>query len=145
MDTQNNDLIKLFEAFYRFKEVNGTIPRIALINSIHAGLAGLERNQKEIIKQSIDDFQQIAQLIKDIYYQLYEEQPLAETEHQSKAQDILSLDEVIKTYKITRKIKDPRWREQNSDFPFYQPTGNNGKIITYRHEIEEYVKKKNKK
>lgn len=146
MDTQNNDLIKLFEAFYRFKEQYGELPKQTLRYSIYAGIAGLERTEQgneEILRQSIEDFKLIATTIQEIYETEYNNQTNKAKEECNKTKkEILTLDEVIREYGLPRRIKDAKWRDKNPNFPFHQPTGNRGSIKVFRSELEEYIKKK---
>lgn len=145
MDIQNNDLIKVFEAFYRYKERYGELHKHTLRHSIYAGISGLEYGEgsKEIIKQSIEDFKSIAVTIQEIYDTEYVSQTNnSHNNEKNTAKEIMSLDEVIKEYGITTKIKDPRWRNKHPNFPTHQPTGNRGKVLVYRSELEEYLKTK---
>lgn len=146
MDIHNNDLIRIFEAYYRFKEQHGELPKATLRHSIHAGIAGLERSEqgnKEIIEQSIQDFKLIAIAIQEIYDTEYTNQTDNAKEESSKAKkEILTLDEVIKEYGLPRRIKDPKWRNKNPNFPYRQPTGNRGGVTIWRSELEEYLKTK---
>lgn len=146
MDIQNNDLIKVFESFYRYKEKYGTIPLQTLKHSIHAGIAGLERGEKgnrEIVKQSIADFELISNIIQEIYETEYTAQTNnVEKENNNVPQEIMSLDEVIKEYGMTTKIKDPQWRKKHPNFPCYQPTGTRGKVLVFRSKLEEYLQTK---
>ncbi len=149
MNIQNNDLIKIFESYYRFMELYGRIPIEKLRYSIYAGIAGLECSEKEkkrIIEQSILDFELIAQTIREVYNSEY----LSATNTNAKAsekdittkKEILSLDEAIKEYGLPRRIKDSKWRKENPSFPYHQPTGNRGKVLVYRSELERYLTSK---
>lgn len=149
MNIQNNDLIKIFESYYRFKELYGRIPIEKLRYSIYAGIAGLECSEKEkkrIIEQSILDFELIAQTIREIYNSEYlsttKTDPNVAEKNIKTKKDILSLDEAIKEYGLPRRIKDPKWRKMNPSFPCHQPTGNRGKVLVYRSEIESYIESK---
>lgn len=51
----------------------------------------------------------------------------------------MTLDEVITEYGLTRKIKDPKWRTANQNFPYHQPTGNRGSVTVWRSELEKYL------
>ncbi len=149
MNIGNNDLIRIFEAYYRYKELYGKMPMERLRYCIYAGIAGLEcgeNEKKRIIEESILDFESIAQTIRGVYNSEY----LSPTNTYAKAvekniktkKDILSLDEAIKEYGLPRRIKDPKWRKMNPSFPYHQPTGNRGKVLVYRSEIESYIESK---
>lgn len=146
MDIHNNDLIKIFEAFYRFKEQYGELPKQTLRYSIFAGIAGLERTEQgneEIIKQSIEDFKLIATTIQEIYEAEYVTQAnKTNKEINNTRKEIITLDEAIKEYNLPRRTKDPQWRNKNSNFPYHQPTGKRGNITIWRSELEEYLKTK---
>lgn len=148
MNIQNNDLIKIFEVYYRFKELYGKIPIEKLRYCIYAGIAGLECDEeknKKIIEQSIQDFELISKTIREVYNSEYLRQTddnFQEEKNNAVKKDILSLDEVIKEYGLPRRIKDQKWRKENPSFPFYQPTGNRGRIFVYRSELERYLKSK---
>ena len=103
------------------------------------------RWNKKIIEQSIQDFEQITNAIKAIYSAEY----LNQTDDNSQKEknkavkkEILSLDEAIKEYGLPRRIKDPKWRKMNPSFPYHQPTGNRGKVLVDRSELELYLKSK---
>lgn len=148
MNLRDNDIIKMFEAYFRHKEQDKKLSTKQLRYCIYAGIAGLECGEdgnKKIIEQSIQDFEQITNAIKAIYSAEY----LSQTDDNSQKEknnaikkDILSLDEAIKEYGLPRRIKDPKWRKMNPSFPCHQPTGNRGKVLVYRSEIESYIESK---
>lgn len=149
MNLQNNDIIKMFEAYFRFKEQNNILPTRKLKYCIYAGIAGLECGEEEnkrIIEQSIQDFELITKTIREVYNSEY----LSATNTNAKAsekdittkKEILSLDEAIKEYGLPRRIKDSKWRKENPSFPYHQPTGNRGKVLVYRTELERYLTSK---
>lgn len=144
MDIINNDLIKLFESYYRFKEKYGEIADDTFMHSIHAGIAGLEvQGKRQVIEHSIEDFRRISSFIQDAYDSIYNS-PLQQriVQESNREDDVLTLDEVIKEYRLTSRIKDRKWRADNPDFPFFQPTGNRGTITCRRGDIEKYKSKR---
>lgn len=141
MEDKYNYLRNLFENYFRyveehtFKETNAEDMKLSILSALQPVT---QKDKKVLLQQMTADFEKIAQITKEAYNSMYGIIGLHIEE--TKAKKILSLDEVILTYKVTKDIKKREWRDKHTDFPYHQASGKGGKIYTYEEELQEWLK-----
>lgn len=149
MNINENDLVKIFESYFRFKEGNRNIAPQKLKQCIYAGLSGLqlqEQNEKEIIKQSVDDFLLMSNIMRHIWQTEYDNSINNDNSQEIQKpanNELITLDEAIREYKLPTRVKDRVWRKKHPEFTYQQPSGSHGRIYVKRSDIETFLEHPN--